>query len=86
MEVLQISPSLFHGKLIMEGDSSNAISRVSSLSVRPWKFHFYLVKITSLALSLKVTIKHDGMENALVKQAIDEGFAFCYLYSMCSFV
>ena len=34
LEVLQISPSLFHGKLIMESDSLNAISRVSSLGAR----------------------------------------------------
>ena len=45
LQALQIFSSSFQGRLIVESDSSNAISWVTSQSVRSWQFHFLFMEI-----------------------------------------
>lgn len=70
-----------HDRLIVQSDSSNVISWVSSCSARPWKLHFLLSEIEKLASSFQVALKHmerlaNRMANYLAKQGVDKEVPF----------
>ena len=54
LEALKIFSCSFKGRLIVESDSSNGISWVMRLVVKPWKFQPFLNEIQELASSLSV--------------------------------
>lgn len=60
LEALRHFRSNFHGNLVVESDSTNAISWVSSSSLIPWRFHFFLNEIKALALFLQDVFRHVG--------------------------
>ena len=63
-------------RLVVESDSLNAISWVSSSAMFSWKFQFYLNKIRALSSSIQVSFIHveraaNGFANSLAKQGVD---------------
>lgn len=48
--------SSFHSKLVVESDSLNVISWVSSPAVHPCRFQFYLNEIRCLSSSIQVVL------------------------------
>lgn len=58
LETLCIFWPLFHSRVTIESDSSDAISWVSSSSVGPWRFCFHLVEIKFLSSLSQVAFKH----------------------------
>lgn len=60
LEALHLFRSNFHGNLVVEIDSTNAISWVSSSSLIPWRFHFFFNEIKALASFLQVVFRHVG--------------------------
>ena len=53
LEAIRIfSSTSFHSSLMVESDSLNAISWVSSSTTFPWKFQFYMNEIRALSSCL----------------------------------
>lgn len=75
LEALHIFNTLYQNLLIVERDSSNAISWVNSF-FGPWKMQFYLNEIRLLASPSPVSFQHisrsaNSMAACLAKQGVD---------------
>lgn len=71
----------YNGKVIVESDSRNAVSYVSSLETAPWTFQFHLNEIKSLSSLIQVEFQHVGrpanaFADYLAKQVVDRSFHF----------
>lgn len=75
LEALRLLLSSFQDRLLVENDSSNAISSIFN-NEGSWRFHFLFVEIKSLSSQGLVKLKHgrrsaNTMANSLVKQGVD---------------
>ena len=66
----------FHSSLVVKSDSLIAMSWVSSSSMFPWKFQFYMNEIRALSPMIQVVLKHvgrsaNGFADSLAKQGVD---------------
>ena len=66
---------------MVESDSLNAISWVSSSAMFPWKSQFYLNEIRALSSSIQVSFIHvgraaNGFADSLAKQGVDRSSNF----------
>lgn len=71
---------LFPDRLIVESDSSNTLSWISSIE-GPWRFHFLFSEIKFLSSADLVESKHgvrlaNSMADALAKQGVDRSIPF----------
>lgn len=89
LEALRLFLQSFHGSLVVESDSTNAITRVSQIACKPWKFHFCFNEIKFLVSCIQVVFRHvirssNGVVDVLAKQGIDRsvslGGAFVSLW------
>ncbi|XXG58395.1 hypothetical protein AAC387_Pa04g0713 [Persea americana] len=75
LEALRLFFSSFREELLMESDSSNAVSWISS-NEGLWRFHFLFAEIKSLSSQGYVEFKHvrssaNAMTDSLTKQVVD---------------
>lgn len=85
-EALRIFFSSFSTKLVVESDSMNTISWISSSKSTPWRFHFYFNEIKVLSSSISVKFQHvgksvNGFADSLAKLRVDSSahFVVCSL-------
>ena len=77
--VQNFASSSFNSKLEVERDSLNVISLLSSSTVIPWRFQFYLNKIRYLPSSIQAKFQHvrrstNGFAASLTKQWMGRSF------------
>lgn len=75
LKALRIFARLFHNRVIMESDSSNAVSWVTLNKAKPWKLQFCFNEIMTLASRLCVEFHHmvrssSGLADSLAKQGL----------------
>ncbi|XXG59908.1 hypothetical protein AAC387_Pa04g1911 [Persea americana] len=67
LEALQLFPRDCFEALIVESDSSNAVTRVSNRKTFPWKLQFHFNEIEELSSSLNVEFHHEvRLANSMV--------------------
>lgn len=79
LEASRIFSRSFRGSLIVESDSSNAISRVNHNVCKPGKLHFYFNEIKSLVSCLQFVFRDfhqvlrsaNGLVDTSAKQGVD---------------
>ena len=74
LEALRIDHTFYHHYLIVESDSTNAISWVKSLN-GPWKLQFIFDEFSHLIFDMQVTFHYisryaNGMTDCLAKQRV----------------
>lgn len=75
LEALRIFSRSFYGSLILENDSSNAMSWVSQDTCKPWKLHFYFNEIKYQVARFHVIFHQlrsaNGFLDTSAKQGVD---------------
>ena len=76
LEALPIFLSSFHGPLLAESDSTNAVGWLLKPNSRPWKFQFHFNEMKKISSSLVVSFGHvmrhaNSMADTLAKQGVD---------------
>ena len=75
LEALRIFSTSFHGPLLVESDSTNAVGWLLKPDSRPWNFQFHfneMKKISSLVVSFGHVLRRaNSIADALVKQGVD---------------
>ena len=76
LEALRIFSASFHGPLLVESDSTNAVGWLLNPDSRPWKCQFHINEIKEISSSLAVSFGHvlrraNSMVDALAKQGVD---------------
>lgn len=89
LETRRLFASSFQSKLVVESDSLNAISWVTSSALTPWRFTFYLEGIKMLSSLMEVVFRHvgwlaNGFANSLVKQGMERSSPLLLLWNFSS--
>ncbi|XXG62464.1 hypothetical protein AAC387_Pa05g0816 [Persea americana] len=76
LEALCCFKKYFHGALIVESDSSNAIAWVTNKKINPWKVQFLFNEIRVLSTSSSVVFRHElrlanSFADVLAKQGVE---------------
>ena len=76
LEGLRLFARTYIGSLLVESDSSNAITWVSNKKDFPWKFQFHFNEIRELSATLNVSFLHEvrsanSIADALAKQGVE---------------
>ena len=91
LEVIQILISSFESRVVVERDSLNIISWVSSSTALPWRYQFNLNEIRALSSLIQVVFRHvrqlaNGFADALEKKgdgAINPKYFKVYQRQQC---
>ena len=83
-EGLKMFSGCFHGSLIVESHSSNAIAWVLWNDNIPWRFHYFLSEVRSLSSLIQMMFKCiDCLANVLMDSIAKQGWIEMFVTSFC---